>query len=63
MGSINDEIASFDPRMAVVNDPPLITHVLVLMAHGIVSMFKEAIGYWPCIGFNSHQLFHVMMIS
>ncbi len=60
MGHINDEFASFERRVNGNEDPPLASHVLVLMVRGIFSGLKHPLAYYPSTGASGNQLFHIL---
>ncbi|XP_035690813.1 uncharacterized protein LOC118425822 [Branchiostoma floridae] len=67
LGSINDEIKSFEKRCQSQQeddtsgaDPDLATHVLACMVRGIFTPLEFVFAYYPCCTFSSVQLFPVI---
>ena len=57
VGSLANEISSFERRCKGEEEPPVATHVLVLMIRGIFSNLHSPIGYYPTTGASSNDLF------
>ena len=60
-GDFNEELSTFERRYNQTTDPPLATHVLVLMIRGIASDLQKPLAYFPChSGFTSNELYNVL---
>lgn len=61
LGSLNEEVKAFEQEVANSKQPPIATHVLVLMIRGITSHLQKPFAYFPCqSGFTSHELYNTM---
>ena len=63
LGNINDEINLLEQQMSKENisEPPEIaTHVLAVMARGIVKYFNYPIAYFATTSANSGQLYNII---
>ena len=57
-GDFNEDLSAFERRCHETTDPPLATHVLVLMIHGIATELQKLVAYFPChSGFTSNELY------
>ena len=58
---INNEFSSFERRFNNAHNPPLASHVLVLMITGIFfSKLKHPPAFYPSTGATSAQLFNIL---
>ena len=57
IGSIANEVADFERRCRGETEPPVASHVLVLMVRGIFSSLHAVVGYYPSTGVTSDQLY------
>ncbi|XP_022110829.1 uncharacterized protein LOC110990245 [Acanthaster planci] len=57
VGSLANELASFERKCRGDTEPDTATHVLVLMVRGIFMSLHTPVGYYPTVGVTSHQLF------
>ena len=61
IGSFNEEIRDFERRCKNINEPPLATHVLVLMVRGITPKLQKPVAYFPCQGgCTSNELYSIV---
>ncbi len=61
IGSLNEELKDFEKKCKGELDPPLATHMLVLMVRGITSELQKPLAYFPCQhGFLSYELYNVI---
>ena len=60
-GDFNEDLSAFERKCNETTDPPLATHVLVLMIHGIASELQKPVAYFLChSGFTSNELYTVL---
>lgn len=63
LGNINDEINILEQQMSkdnITEPPEIATHVLAVMARGIVKYFNYPIGYFATTSANSSQLYNII---
>ena len=61
LGTFNEEIKAFERRCSNNEEPPIATHMLVLMVRGITSHLQKPLAYFPCQGgFTSHELYNTI---
>ena len=57
-GSGNDAIDELVNNDA--GEPQLATHILALMVRGIFTNMRSVFAYYPCVGFRSEKLYHLI---
>ncbi|XP_033114332.1 uncharacterized protein LOC117114750 [Anneissia japonica] len=57
VGTLGNEINAFERRCKGEEEPPVATHVLVLMLRGIFCKLHAPVGYYPTKGASSDELF------
>jgi len=62
LGSINDEMNKLENQVKnnELSPPDLASHVLTIMARGVVKHFNYPIGYFATKSADADQLFHII---
>lgn len=61
IGSVGNDLATFGRQCNEKEEKnELATHMLTFMVRGIFSSLESVFAYYPCTGFNSHQLYWVV---
>ena len=60
MGNVNDELNKFDKYFKGSAEAEMTTHVLTLIARGLLKHFNNPVAYYASVGFSSCQLYPVV---